>query len=156
MAPSVERLKPTGKAPGYPTPNLLRHSADSFSEEHHAMPHWAGVSLGAMAIAVALEELRMYWLRRESARKEEIFQVVTENAADMIALVDVKGRRLYNRPSYKRVLGYFPAELSETSSFEQIHPDDRMRVLEAAGEARESGIGKRLDDRKIERSPLRP
>jgi PAS domain S-box-containing protein len=109
-----------------------------------------------MAIAVALEELRMYWLRRESARKEEIFQVVTENAADMIALVDVKGRRLYNRPSYKRVLGYSPAELSETTSFEQIHPDDRMRVLEGAGKARESGIGKRLDDRKIERSPLRP
>ena len=65
----------------------------------------------------------------------------------MIALVDVKGRRLYNSPSYKRVLGYSPAELSETSSFEQIHPDDRMRVLEAAREARESGVGKGLEYR---------
>jgi diguanylate cyclase (GGDEF)-like protein/PAS domain S-box-containing protein len=65
----------------------------------------------------------------------------------MIALVDVKGRRLYNSPSYKRVLGYSPSELSETSSFEQIHPGDRMRVLEAAREARESGIGKRLEYR---------
>jgi diguanylate cyclase (GGDEF)-like protein/PAS domain S-box-containing protein len=45
------------------------------------------------------------------------------------------------------VLGYSPAELSETSSFEQIHPDDRMRVLEAAREARESGVGKRLEYR---------
>jgi len=147
VAPSVERLKPTGKAPGYPTPNLLRHSADSFSQEHLAMPHWAWVSLGAIAIVVAMEELRMYWLRRESAKKEDIFQVVTENAADMIALVDVKGRRLHNSPSYKRVLGYSPAELSETSSFEQIHPEDRMRVLEAARETRESGIGKRLEYR---------
>jgi len=111
------------------------------------MPHWAWVSLGAIAIVVAMEELRMYWLRRESAKKEDIFQVVTENAADMIALVDVKGRRLYNSPSYKRVLGYSPAELSETSSFEQIHPEDRMRVLEAARETRESGIGKRLEYR---------
>ncbi len=83
----------------------------------------------------------VYKAHREFHKKDEIFQAVTENAADMIALVDVKGRRLYNSPAYKRVLGYSPAELSETSSFEQIHPDDRMRVLEAAREARESGVG---------------
>lgn len=111
------------------------------------MPQWIWIGLGGMAIAVLVEELRVYWVRREAAKKEEIFQVVTENAADMIALVDVKGRRLYNSPSYKRVLGYSPAELSETSSFEQIHPEDRMRVLEAAREARESGMGKRLEYR---------
>jgi PAS domain S-box-containing protein len=29
----------------------------------------------------------------------------------MIALVDVKGRRLYNSPAYKRILGYSAAEL---------------------------------------------
>jgi len=45
------------------------------------------------------------------------------------------------------VLGYSPSELSETSSFEQIHPDDRMRVLEAAREARESGVGRQLEYR---------
>jgi PAS domain S-box-containing protein len=56
--------------------------------------------------------------------------------ADMIALVDGKGRRLDNSPAYKRVLGYSAAELEETSAFEQIHPDDRCRVLEAAGEKR--------------------
>ena len=111
------------------------------------MPHWIWFGLGAVAIGVVLEEVRLYLARRDWARKEEIFQVVTENAADMIALVDVKGRRLYNSPSYKRVLGYSPAELSETSSFEQIHPDDRMRVLEAAREARESGLGKSLEYR---------
>ncbi len=65
----------------------------------------------------------------------------------MIALVDVKGRRLYNSPAYKRILGYSAAELGETSAFEQIHPDDRFKVLDAAREARESGIGKRLEYR---------
>ena len=111
------------------------------------MPHGIWIGLGAAVVAVVAEEARLYLARREWAKKEEIFQVVTENAADMIALVDVKGRRLYNSPSYKRVLGYSPAELSETSSFEQVHPDDRMRVLEAAREARESGIGKSLEYR---------
>jgi PAS domain S-box-containing protein len=103
--------------------------------------------MGALALVVVCEELRIYKAHRESRNRDEIFQVVTENAADMIALVDVKGRRLYNSPSYKRVLGYTPSELSETSAFEQIHPDDRMRVLEAAREARESGVGKRLEYR---------
>lgn len=108
---------------------------------------WVWITLGALAIVVIAEELRIFRAYREFRKKDEIFQVVTENAADMIALVDVKGRRLYNSPSYKRVLGYTPSELSETSSFEQIHPDDRMRVLEAARDARESGVGKRLEYR---------
>jgi PAS domain S-box-containing protein/diguanylate cyclase (GGDEF)-like protein len=108
---------------------------------------WVWISLGALTVLVIVEQLRIFKANREFRKKDEIFQVVTENAADMIALVDVKGRRLYNSPAYKRVLGYSPAELSETSSFEQIHPDDRMRVLEAAREARESGVGKRLEYR---------
>jgi len=111
------------------------------------MPLWVWSALGALAVLVIGEELRIYNARRESRKRDEIFQAVTENAADMIALVDVKGRRLYNSPSYRRVLGYTPSELSETSSFEQIHPDDRLRVLEAAREARESGVGKRLEYR---------
>jgi diguanylate cyclase (GGDEF)-like protein/PAS domain S-box-containing protein len=108
---------------------------------------WVWIALGALAVLVIGEELRIHKVSRECRKKDEIFQAVTENAADMIALVDVKGRRLYNSPSYKRVLGYSPTELSETSSFEQIHPDDRMRVLEAAREARESGVGRQLEYR---------
>ena len=108
---------------------------------------WVWIALGALTVLVIVEQLRILKAKRELRKRDEIFQAVTENAADMIALVDVKGRRLYNSPSYKRVLGYSPAELSDTSSFEQIHPDDRMRVLEAAREARESGIGRQLEYR---------
>ena len=111
------------------------------------MHEWFWIPLGALLVLVIYQQVRIYLIHRESRKKEEIFQVVTENAADMIALVDVKGRRLYNSPAYKRILGYSPAELSETSSFEQIHPDDRFRVLDAAREARQSGVGKRLEYR---------
>src|SRR5580765_360259 len=108
---------------------------------------WVWIPLGVLMVVVLYQQMRMYQIHREAKKKEELFQVVTENAADMIALVDVKGRRLYNSPAYKRILGYSPAELSETSSFEQIHPEDRFRVLDAAREARESGIGKSLEYR---------
>jgi diguanylate cyclase (GGDEF)-like protein/PAS domain S-box-containing protein len=111
------------------------------------MSHGFWILLGVLILLVLYQQFHIYWIHRESRKKEEIFQIVTENAADMIALVDTKGRRFYNSPSYKRILGYSPAELSETSSFEQIHPDDRFRVLDAAREARESGVGKRLEYR---------
>ncbi|MFZ3278613.1 MAG: bifunctional diguanylate cyclase/phosphodiesterase [Candidatus Sulfotelmatobacter sp.] len=111
------------------------------------MLQWYGVALGALCILVIYQQFRMYLARRESEKREELFQIVTENAADMIALVDVKGRRLYNSPAYKRILGYSAAELSETSSFEQIHQEDRFKVLEAAREARSTGVGKKLEYR---------
>jgi PAS domain S-box-containing protein len=103
--------------------------------------------LGVLAALVGYQQFRMYQLHQAAKHRDELFEIVTENAADMIALVDVKGRRLYNSPAYKRILGYSPAELSETSAFEQIHPDDRFKVLEAAREARSSGFGKSLEYR---------
>jgi len=108
---------------------------------------WFWIPLGALVMVVVYQQFRIYRIHREAKKHEELFQIVTENAADMIALVDVKGHRLYNSPAYKRILGYSAAELGETSSFEQIHPDDRFRVLEAAREARETGVGKRLEYR---------
>jgi diguanylate cyclase (GGDEF)-like protein/PAS domain S-box-containing protein len=108
---------------------------------------WYWIALGALTALALYQQFRIFQIHRESKHKEELFQIVTENAADMIALVDVKGRRLYNSPAYKRILGYSAAELGETSAFEQIHVDDRFKVLEAAREARETGVGKRLEYR---------
>jgi diguanylate cyclase (GGDEF)-like protein/PAS domain S-box-containing protein len=110
-------------------------------------PQWNWIVLAALVIIVIYQQIRVVRIHRESKQREELFKIVTENAADMIALVDVKGHRLYNSPAYKRILGYSAAELGETSSFEQIHPDDRFKVLEAAREARSTGVGKTLDYR---------
>ena len=79
-------------------------------------------------------------------KREELFHLISENAADMIAVVDMEGKRLFNSLSYKKVLGYSPEELRSSSAFEQIHPDDRERVKKAA-EARRSGMGKTLEYR---------
>src|ERR1700739_4574902 len=108
---------------------------------------WFWIPLGVLAVLALYQQFRIYSIRREAKKNEELFQIVTESAADMIALVDVKGRRLYNSPAYKRILGYTAAELGETSAFEQIHPDDRFKVLGAAREARETGVGRRLEYR---------
>ncbi len=105
---------------------------------------WAIAALLAVAV---LQEIRIFLSRRASRNREELFQIVAENAADMIALVDMKGHRLYNSPAYTKILGYSAAELQQTSSFEQIHPEDKLKVLEAAREARASGVGRKLEYR---------
>ena len=93
------------------------------------------------------QHLLIYRIRRELVQREELFHLISENAADMIAVVDMHGRRLFNSLSYRRVLGYTPEELQASSAFEQIHPDDRERVMRAAEDAQRSGMGKTLEYR---------
>ena len=93
------------------------------------------------------QNLQLHRIRRQLAERDQLFQLISENAADMIALVDSDGRRLYNSPAYQKVLGYSPEDLKNTSSIEQIHPDDRPRVLKAAEKARLSGQGERVEYR---------
>lgn len=86
-------------------------------------------------------------VRRELAERDRLFLLISENAADMIAVIDRDGRRLYNSPAYQKVLGYSGDELSSSSPLEQVHPDDRARVLAAAEKARLTGRGERLEYR---------
>ena len=93
------------------------------------------------------QHFQLHRIRRQLAERDQLFQLISENAADMIALVGSDGRRLYNSPAYQKVLGYSPEDLKTTSSFDQIHPDDRPRVLKAAEQARLTGRGKTLEYR---------
>ncbi len=80
-------------------------------------------------------------------RGAELFQLIAENAADLIAVVDADGKRLYNNPAYTRVLGYAPEELREHWAFAEIHPDDRPRVLQVAQETFRTGVGQAVEYR---------
>jgi two-component system, cell cycle sensor histidine kinase and response regulator CckA len=96
---------------------------------------------------VIFQQIQLYRVRKQIAGREELFRLITENAADMIAVVDGSGKRLYNSPSYQKILGYSPEELRETKGLEQIHPDDREKVQEAAIEAKRSGVGRSVEYR---------
>jgi two-component system, cell cycle sensor histidine kinase and response regulator CckA len=93
------------------------------------------------------QQLLIHRMRRHLFEREELFRLISDNAADMIAVVDMDGKRIYNSQSYSRVLGYDEDELKSSSSFEQIHADDRERVRAAAEEARRTGVGKTLEYR---------
>src|SRR5205807_4037504 len=93
------------------------------------------------------QQLQLHRMRRRLFEREELFRLISDNAADMIAVVDMDGNRIYNSQSYSRVLGYDEDELKHSSSFEQVHPDDRERVRKAAEDARRTGIGRTLEYR---------
>ena len=93
------------------------------------------------------QHLQLYRVRRQLAERDQLFQLISENAVDMIALVDSQGRRLYNSPAYAKVLGYSSEELNSTSSLEQIHPEDRLRVLRASENVQQTGCGERIEYR---------
>jgi two-component system cell cycle sensor histidine kinase/response regulator CckA len=93
------------------------------------------------------QQLQIHRIRQELGQGKEVFRLIGENAVDMIAVVDAKGKRLYNSPAYERVLGYTPEELKTTSSFQQIHPDDLETVREAARHVQEGGAPRSIEYR---------
>lgn len=96
-----------------------------------------------------LEERNTLKLAEQQVRAgEELFRLIAENATDLIAVLDLDGRRLYNSPSYASILGD-PAALRGTDSFREIHPDDRERIREAFRRTVETGIGERAEYRFI-------
>lgn len=93
------------------------------------------------------QQLQIHRMRRRLMQREEMFRLISENAADMIAVVDMEGNRIFNSQSYEKILGYSSEELKSSSSFDQIHPDDRALVREVAEEARRTGVGRTLEYR---------
>jgi diguanylate cyclase (GGDEF)-like protein/PAS domain S-box-containing protein len=77
--------------------------------------------------------------------QKESFRLIAENLDGFVAVLDRAGRRLYNSPSYTRLVG--ERDVRGSSSFEEVHPDDRARVIKAFGETVASGIGQRLEYR---------
>lgn len=93
------------------------------------------------------QHFQLHKVRRLLSEQNHLFRLISENAADMITVVDNEGRSLYDSPACESVLGYSLAELSRMSLLDLVHPDDRVRVLDAATVARLSGQGQRLEYR---------
>ena len=120
----------------------------SFDELHVSLAVRGLIGLVLLFDVYALyQQHQIHSIRRRLSERDDLFRLITEKAADMIAVVDTRGQRVYNSPSYERILGYSPEQLEATSSFEQIHPDDREKVKEAAAEASRSGVGRRIEYR---------
>lgn len=79
-------------------------------------------------------------------KSEEQFRLISENVADMICVLDLDGKRIYNSPSYKSILGYSQS-LVGTDSFQEIHPDDREKIRSIFYETVKTGNSYRVEYR---------
>jgi PAS domain S-box-containing protein len=77
-------------------------------------------------------------------KSEQQFRLIAENVADMIAVLDLNGRRIYNSPAYRSLFGD-PDSLRGTDGFREIHPDDVARIKQVFEQTVETGIGQRLE-----------
>lgn len=65
------------------------------------------------------------------ARSEARFRSLTENATDVVTLLDAEGTILYESPSVRPLLGFEPHELVGRPVLDLVHPDDVPRAAAA-------------------------
>ncbi|APZ47815.1 hypothetical protein BW723_16590 [Polaribacter reichenbachii] len=57
-------------------------------------------------------------------KSEEMYRLITDNATDIISLLDLDGKYQYVSPSIKNVLGYNQSDFIDETIFSIVHPDD--------------------------------
>ncbi|HUI11025.1 MAG TPA: PAS domain S-box protein [Bacteroidota bacterium] len=78
-----------------------------------------------------------------TSETERLLHLILANIDDLIAVLDLEGRRLYNSPSYESIFG--PRnKLRGTDSFEEVHPDDRAMVRDIFRDTVRTGVGRRI------------
>ena len=70
----------------------------------------------------------------ERRQVEKRYQLLTENASDLIHVIQADGTISYVSPSVEGVLGFSPEELDGENALDYIHPDDRETVTEKLAE----------------------
>jgi len=129
--------------------------------EFHYLPYTSPLVtalcfFGSLAYAGAVGRI-LYRLNRRLARaRDEVresearYRLIAENAADLIALVDLQGRWQYTSPSYERLLD--PRDLEAgADALRRLHPDDaemlRAALVRAETAAKPRELALRLVDR---------
>ena len=87
-----------------------------------------GQATGILGITRDISERKL--AEEELRKSEKYFRAITENAADVLFIVDVQGMVTYCSPSVERILGYRPEELIGISGFDLIIPEDQPRAFE--------------------------
>ena len=83
------------------------------------------------AVQEAEERRQRKHVETQLVRREKYFRALTENALDIVTVLNREGIYLYNSPSLTRVLGYEPKELAGHNAFGFVHPEDLDRSRKA-------------------------
>ncbi len=59
----------------------------------------------------------------------ELFEILIQHTLDIVTVLSLDGKIIYESPAVERIVGYTPGELEGKRVFDYIHPDDRDRVI---------------------------
>lgn len=106
----------------------------------------SGKVLGVFATAHDVTERKR--VLEKLHEQKAFFHLIAESISDLIAVLDVDGRRIYNSPSYQQLFGS-NRELHGTDAFAEIHPDDRERMKKIFREVVQTGHNHQLEYRLV-------
>ena len=125
---------------------LLNYHKDgaSFWVELNIVPVFDDDGLYTHWISVQRDVTERRRAEEEERRKEERLRAsLTQNASDVVAIVDTDGVVRYASPSVLKVLGFGPEEMVGTGLSVYVHPDDLERVQRSFAERIEKpGVGR--------------
>jgi diguanylate cyclase (GGDEF)-like protein/PAS domain S-box-containing protein len=81
----------------------------------------------------------------ELRHSEQHLRSLIQNISDVISVVDADGEILFVSPSVTEVLGHTVEELTGTSVFELVHPDDRATAAAFFADRTAPSVGRRIE-----------
>jgi PAS domain S-box-containing protein len=143
LAPASPFILVTGSISEEAAVECIKAGADDYVIKGHLARLEPAIIDAFRRKKIAQEKEKAEAALRES---EEMFRLITESMSDLVAVLDLNGRRLYNSPSYRDLLGD-PNDLRGTDSFAEIHPDDREYIKRIFDETTRTGVGQRAEYR---------
>jgi PAS domain S-box-containing protein len=115
---------------------IIQIVADESTDRAHSFALESGAD-GYLISPFSNDELHARILAMERIKRteerirasEEFFREVTENASDIVLILDRRGVLTYASPSVERFLGYRPDEMVGKSAFRFIHQTDLERAM---------------------------
>lgn len=86
-------------------------------------------------------------LHREFGGSDGLLRLIGDHVADLIAIVDSMGRRVWNNAAYFTTLGYPADDPNRSDGIMSIHDDDRETVRAVFVESMRTGVGRRIEYR---------
>ncbi len=96
-------------------------------------------------LLVELKQLRDE--RVEVGKVEQLFKLITDNVADLLAVVRPDGTRVWNNQAYFTTLGYNPETLEGSYSLAEVHEEDLPLVKQVFQESLQTGMGRKVEYR---------
>src|SRR5947199_5136294 len=120
-APDVPLIVVTGALSDAPAVACLKQGAADY-----LLKDRLGRLGEAVRHALAERDLRVQHRQAQDALRasEERYRALSEQASDLIGILDAAGIYRYASPSHQRILGYAPAEVQGRNVFELMHPED--------------------------------